>query len=222
MQGNRQPVRLTGILPTRGRQKWALEALQGFFAQRWDGPKHLVIIDDFDEPSFPDGLPDCSATYCWLNDRLTIGAKRNLAVSVAEDGYIIHIDSDDWSDPTRAETQRKLMEESGRAVTGFHTLLFFDETTRKVYRLNGPAQKCAFGSTLMYRRDWWNAHPFNDKVELGEDNRFVAVARDSGQLATMQAERLMVARIHPGNSGTKVPQLWEPMTLADLPQSFPV
>jgi hypothetical protein len=215
---------LTGIMPTRGRQPWAKAAVSGFFTQQWDGEKHLIVVDDADNPSFKvpaDLLGD--VTYVVMDERLKIGQKRNMAATIADaDAILMHIDSDDWSDPRRAEFEFGMLEESQKAVAGFHRLLFFDETTRKVYRLNGPAQQCGFGTTLLYRRTWWEQHPFNEQVTLGEDNRFVAEARESNQLITASADRLMVARIHPNNTGPKVPQLWESASVADLPSEFPI
>jgi hypothetical protein len=60
----------------------------------------------------------------------------------------------------------------------------------------------ALGTSLCYRRDWWERNRF-PSLQVGEDNHFVAAARDAGQLVAADAGELMYARIHPGNTSPK-------------------
>ncbi len=55
-----------------------------------------------------------------------IGAKRNFGCEHAEGEIIAHWDDDDYSAPGRLADQVERLRESGKAVTGFHSMRFTD------------------------------------------------------------------------------------------------
>jgi len=61
----------------------------------------------------------------------------------------------------------------------------------------------ALGTSLCYRRSWWQAHPFEAK-NVGEDNDFVSVAVSAGRLISVDAGKMMYATNHPGNTSPRV------------------
>jgi len=201
-------------MPTRGRSSFVDRALQCFFSQTWP-EKELVIADDADNPSFPDGFAKLGSDspegwtqyqYHLLPWRLSIGAKRNICCSRATGEVIWHLDDDDWSAPQRMADQVNKLIESGKPVTGYKTLEFRGEpqgrqhivTERYLYTSDVPDY--APGSTLCYTRDWWLMHPFADR-ETGEDSQFASEAK--GNMVTTDAGEMMWATIHPGNTSPR-------------------
>lgn len=190
----------SAVMPTRGRQTWAAQALACFLLQDYP-EKQLIILDDQDDPSFPDGIRQTRypfVTHVMLQNRLTIPKKRNMAASIADGEIIWTLDSDDWSDPRRMSDQVELMETSGRSVVGYHSMLFFDERTGKAWKYVGHSSY-AIGTSLCFTKAWHNAHPFRPHPEtptFGEDNLFMGEARNAGELMSVDAGQLMVARIH--------------------------
>ena len=127
---------VTAIMPTRGRPRWAAHALHCFRAQTHPD-KELIVLDDDDDPSFPHGLPDTLAAYYRLDHRLRISAKRNRCAELGRGAIITHFDSDDWSAPERMADQVERLEHSGKAVTAYHSMLFYDESSSQAYKYTG-------------------------------------------------------------------------------------
>lgn len=210
---------VSAIMPTRGRQEWAQQALECFLGQTYAN-KELVILDDADDPSFhslPLGVT--GVTYERHYRRRTIGAKRNIAVMLARGEIIMHWDSDDWSDSTRMADQVKRLQESGKAVTGYHSILFHEKETDIWGRwVLDPFE--AFGTSLCYLKSWWHDHPFNEAVTIGEDNKFVTEANNNSQVISVPGESMIVARAHPGNTSPKDMGNCRPVNPSMIPAGF--
>lgn len=139
----------------------------------------------------------------YLEEAGSIGTKRNACCDLARGTYIAHWDDDDWSSPARLLEQLRVLEGAVPSVTGYNSLLFYDEQSRSFYRYHGR-KDFAIGTSLCYRRDYWKQHPFED-VQIQEDNFFVETARRAGQLLALDFPGpLIVARIHTGNTSGKL------------------
>lgn len=214
-------MKVSGILPTRGRSEWAQQAVECFLAQDYPD-KELVIADDLDDPSFPAPavFQDSPIRYFQMGQRLPIPLKRNYLVGLARGEYVAHFDSDDWSDPGRLSDQIERLEDSGKAVTGYREMLFFDEARQKLGVYRGDSNY-VLGTSLMYRREWAIAHPFSPDLAVGEDNNFVFIAAFENQLVTALGRGMQVARVHPGNTSGKDVDYYTGLPLSHLPIGFP-
>jgi hypothetical protein len=207
-------------MPTRGRNVWAANAIFAFLNQTYSY-RELLILDDRRDPSFvtsPAGYFN-SVSYIQSDSR-SIAEKRNLLCNLASGDLVCHWDDDDWSDQTRIADQVTRLEESGKPVTGYHSMLFTDGVRAAKY-INDASY--ALGTSLMYRRDWALAHPFKLMEKAwGEDNNFVNEARNAGELISVDAGQLMVARAHPGNTSHKdlTKQDYRPVPLSAIPERF--
>jgi glycosyltransferase involved in cell wall biosynthesis len=217
-------VRLvSAILPTRNRPHYAERAVQYFLSQTYPH-RELIILDDADAPSFPSGIHKIDGIhYLRLDSRLSIPLKRNKCCEMVSGEVVMHFDDDDFSAPDRMADQVKHLEESGKQVAGYHSILFYDETSGLAYRYsNSPAY--AVGTSLAYTKTWWGMHRFNEQLREGEDNAFVAAALQAKELISVDGNRRMVARVHPGNTSKKVlsgMQLqYRAVSLDVLPEGF--
>jgi len=209
---------VTGIMLTRNRNAWATSALVSFMNQTYPD-KRLIILDDSEEPSFSASPVFEGVSYMRSKVR-SIAEKRNICCSLAKTELIVHVDDDDWSAPERIAYQVKQIEESGKQVAGFCSMLFTDGVRAAKY-INDASY--ALGTSLMYRRDWALAHPFKLMEKAwGEDNNFVNEARNAGELISVDAGQLMVARAHPGNTSHKdlTKQDYRPVPLSAIPEGF--
>lgn len=199
---------VTAIMPTRGRQRWAAEALEMFRAQTWE-EKELVIVDDLDEPSFATPVnsdDDVMITYFRVR-RDSIGVKRNFAIQMSLGNVIIHWDSDDIYERNRIEVQVGQLLDSGKQIAGFNSMNFVDADTGERWHFH---QSMPIGASLCYFRSAWQERPFSD-AQVGEDAEFTHVrpcfACDAGDL--------IVARVHNGNTSDRRkiiaanPLVWE-------------
>jgi glycosyltransferase involved in cell wall biosynthesis len=196
---------VSAIMPTRGRQAFAEKALASFLSQTY-ADKELIILDDADDPSFDLREWPANIRYERLGKRYTVGAKRNLCCECARGELVVHWDSDDWSAPDRISMQVQLMQETAKSVVGFRSLTFYDAGKALTAKWCAEEQlrsiSYALGSSLMYRRSWWETHRFpNDNI--GEDNFFVSDAAAVEELHTAHGDLHLIARIHEGNTSPK-------------------
>ena len=186
------------IMPTRGRQEFAAAALDCYLSQTWRD-KELIILDDADAPSFPGGVELFGVVYERMAHRLTIGAKRNIAVSRSQGEVIAHFDSDDYSAPGRLKDQMDRLIDGGAQVSGYNSMRFTDGVQWWQYT---GVEDYALGTSLVYRRAYWERSPFPCEM-VGEDTAFIVPARSSREIVTADAGEFMWATIHDGNTSPR-------------------
>ncbi|OFX13203.1 MAG: hypothetical protein A2Z18_11080 [Armatimonadetes bacterium RBG_16_58_9] len=185
------------IMPTRGRPKFASEAIEQFQMQIWRN-RELLIIDDDTVPSiFPDiALPE--NVKLWHRRRMTIGAKRNYACGLAAGSIIAHWDDDDIYATDRLEHQARILLGSDAEIIGYCPLRFTEEGVAD-YLYSNPRPDYAPGATLMYVRSAWESRPFKD-LSVNEDGDFLVGRKN---VVVVPGEDHMVARIHSGNTSPR-------------------
>jgi hypothetical protein len=157
-----------------------------------------LILADGEEVS--DLVPnDHRIRLLCLDGSPVIGDKRNLGCSRAAGEIIAHWDDDDYSAPERLADQVGRLIETGKAVTGYRSMRFTDG---KRWWLFTYRQHNALGTSLCYRKEWWQQYPFPPK-HVGEDGEFTNWAANRGQLVTVDAGELMYARNHTGNTSKR-------------------
>jgi glycosyltransferase involved in cell wall biosynthesis len=213
---NRVRLLVSCIMPTHDRRAYVPGAIASFLRQTYE-PRELVIVDDGD--SVADLVPDDPRIrYTRLASKVRLGLKRNLACEQARGSIIAHWDDDDWYPEWRLAAQMDRLAESAVALTGTGTCFFYDHGHRSAwqYQYKGPGH-FLLGSTLAYRKTFWQGHPFADVI-VGEDTRFVQALLPS-QIADMADPRICVASIHPRNTSRRRPfgPFWRAVPLGDLP-----
>ena len=180
-------------MPTCNREGLIPVALKCFLSQDWPD-KELVVIDDGAvkvEGLVKQLVPD--AVYIYLAEKQVIGVKRNLACEAAGGEVICHFDDDDWSAAGRVSDQVTRLLESGKQMTGYHSITYWDGT--KAYRYVSAVPQYAVGTTMCYQKSFWDINRFPAK-NYAEDNALVYKARDENQLIAEDARQMMVVRSH--------------------------
>jgi glycosyltransferase involved in cell wall biosynthesis len=168
------------------------------FQQQTYPHRELLILSDGEDVR--DLVPaDDRIRLVHLAEQRNIGEKRNFGCGQALGEIICHWDDDDWSESWRLALQIGMLNESGLSLAGFHSMRFTDG--EKWWKYEGT-QNYALGTSLCYRRSWWKEHPFEPK-NIGEDNFFVSVASAAKQLISVDAEVIMHATIHSGNTSPR-------------------
>jgi glycosyltransferase involved in cell wall biosynthesis len=207
-------------MPTCNRQGLIPVALKCYLSQDWPD-KELVVIDDGAvkvEGLVKQLVPD--AVYIYLAEKQIIGAKRNLACEAARGEVICHFDDDDWSAAGRIRDQVTRLLESGKQMTGYHSITYWDGT--KAYRYVSAVPQYAVGTTMCYQKSFWDINRFPAK-NYAEDNALVYKARDENQLIAEDARQMMVVRSHA--SCTSSPErlrqnTWPEVRRETLPREF--
>jgi glycosyltransferase involved in cell wall biosynthesis len=206
---------LSCIMPTHNRRPFVPQAIRYFLRQSYD-PKELIVIDDGSDPVGDLCAVDGRIRYVRLEEKRTLGAKRNLACRLAKGQVIAHWDDDDWQADRRLRCQ---VEALGQAdICGLDRVLFFDPAAGAAwqYLFPGTLRPWVHGATLCYKRSYWEANPFAD-IDVGEDLRFVWNDPDA-KIVAIEENRFMAALVHPGNVSIKKTgdDCWSEVSFADI------
>ncbi len=191
-------ILVSAIMPTRGRRELARKAVDYWRAQTYANTE-LIIIDDDDDPSFPGGIEDPRIFYRQNLGRWNIPQKLNQLCVVARGEVIVRFDDDDYSAPGRIEDQLQRLMDSGLGVSGYHSMIFLNESGDCRKYVN-DRNSYALGTSLMFLKSFWAEHPFDEMKSLGSDNAFGTIAREAHQLITEDTRDLIFARAHSRNS----------------------
>ena len=186
------------VTPTRNRRHH-LFPLEKCIKNQTVQPSEWIIADSSDDPQeYIPALP-CECRWFQIEHHNT-GFARNRAVEAATGEIIVHMDDDDTYAPGHIENLVKGLIQSGKQVIGYRSGRFTDGS--KVYEYRSTREGYAMGATLAYWRSWWETHLFPGYV-IGEDNAFVYMANDLGELATLEGVGYFTGLIHPGNTSPK-------------------
>jgi glycosyltransferase involved in cell wall biosynthesis len=189
-------------MPTNSRRAFAQRAIHYFLEQDHENIELLIVDDGSESVAYliPD---DPRIRYIRLNERLPLGAKRNLACREARGEIIVHWDDDDWMAPWRLSYQVNALIESQADICGLNRLLFYNPFSDQAWRYSYPPKGRSWlaGGTLCYRKSFWESHPF-PHVQVGEDSRFIW-SKPGAKLLAQEKTGFYVAIIHPGNTSPK-------------------
>jgi glycosyltransferase involved in cell wall biosynthesis len=190
------------IMPTYNRRAFVPQALRCFLRQDYPN-RELVVIDDGSEP-VADCVPESEhVRYLRLNEKLTIGAKRNFACEQARGEFIVHWDDDDWYPATRLSKQVAALIERGADVCGSSQVSFYDPANDRAweYRYAGTGAGWVAGNTFAYRKSFWQRNKFQN-LQVGEDSRFIWT-NVKKIICDLREPTLSIAMVHAGNTSRK-------------------
>jgi len=189
-------------MPTYNRREFVPKAIQYFLRQNYVN-KELIIVDDGTDV-VTDLVPlDESIRYFRLNEKITLGAKLNLACEYARGSIIAHWDDDDWYATWRLSYQVETLLRERTDVCGVNNLLYFDIHTGEAYNYIYPADQRLWllGSSLCYTKKLW-AHNRFAEINVGMDGLFVW-ATPPERVTVLQDSTFSVFMIHGNNVSPK-------------------
>lgn len=219
------------ITPTFNRQGF-LPLLQKCFEAQSYPDLEWLILDDSEQPD-----PVLSHTtaknirYVHVPDRLSIGAKRNRLIEMAQGEMIAHFDDDDYYGPNYIQTAVKALEDTsadlalldafmvghpetdsfGYYLTQVKTGIAYNFSDGKVNvlqleKLSLPLVHFCFGFSYIYRRDLWKRNPFSDQNAF-EDRKFTRAAIDIGKVIFYRDANINVIHtVHGKSTSNSFPQ----------------
>jgi glycosyltransferase involved in cell wall biosynthesis len=204
-------------MPTANRRSFVSQAIAYFRRQDYVS-KELVIVDDGGD-CVADLIPGVrQIKYLRLEKKQSLGAKRNLACTLASGALICHWDDDDWIAPWRIGYQVRQLLQVKADVGGLKRLYFYDPFGGRSYRYDYPRKKTTLlaGGSLCYLKRFWEQYPFAE-VNQGEDTRFLWNDRPK-KVWAHQDNTFYVALIHPANTNPRYPtrQRWSTYPLAEM------
>ena len=190
------------LMPTADRRRYVPGAIASFLAQDYE-PRELIVLDD-GQDSVGDLIPaDGRVRYVRTPNGKSLGEKRNEACRLARGEILVHWDDDDWSAPWRISYQVQQLHDQRADVCGLDRLWFYDSDQDAAwwYRYAGRRLPWLAGSSMCFRRQFWERWPFPDLSE-GEDTLWIAGAVGARVLPLARVD-FLIARVHAGNTSPK-------------------
>jgi len=173
----------------------------------------LIIVDDGDD-SIEDtliGVPN--VTYVRLDEKKTIGEKRNIGVSKAMYDIITFMDDDDVYPNNSVLERTAMMLKDHKKECAFCTVIPCYDIARYSSFMNAPPLTLTMServseATLIFTRKFWEERPFGD-TQIGEGNAFIR-GREH-MCRELSPQEVIVSLVHPKNtSSRKLPDFKEP------------
>jgi hypothetical protein len=209
------PPLVSCIMPTYNRRHFVPRAIEYFLRQDYE-PKELIVVDD-GQDSVADLMPDDSRIrYFRLNEKLTLGAKLNLACEYALGDVIALWDDDDWYAAHRLSYQVPALRPEKVDMCGINQLLYYDLQTGRAYKYIYPSGQRIWLSALCYFKAFWAKHRFAD-IQVGMDAKFVWSA-DPRRVLPLTDCTFAVHTIHAHNVSPKRTEgaYWHPFPVEEI------
>ena len=135
-----------------------------------------LILDDSTE--YSESLKFTSKTnvrikYQRLSQKLTLGAKRNLAHKLCSGDYIVYMDDDDYYFPSRVSHAVAALMQSGKQIAGSTQLMIYFSHDQTLW-LSGPfGENHATAGTFALTRDFAKSHFYDNTASCNEEKSFL-------------------------------------------------
>jgi hypothetical protein len=199
---------------TRDRREFMPILKYSYMIQSYPEDKlELIIVDDGDD-SIEDtltGVPN--VVYVRLDEKKTIGEKRNIGISKAMYDTIVFMDDDDVYPNNSVLERVAMMLKSPAKECAFCSVIPCYDITRYSSFMNAPPIQLEMSqrvseATLVFTRNFWESRKFTD-VQIAEGDAFIR-GREH-MCRELSPQEIIVSLIHPKNtSSRKLPEFKEP------------
>lgn len=163
------------VTPTYNRRQFIPTLIQIYQHQTY--PKEnmeWIIIDDGQDKvgDFFVGIPNIR--YIALDEKISIGAKRNLLNKEAKGQIIIAMDDDDYYPPHRIQTIVDTFKRYPKAMlAGSSKMYMYYIDTQKIYTIGPFMANHATNGTMAWRKSYSDKHRYDEFVTKGEETSFL-------------------------------------------------
>lgn len=196
------------ITPTYNRKKMFQLAIYNFNTSTYPKNKlEWIIVDDSDELETIEGLlppkdkrEQMGINYIRLDERKTIGEKRNIATENAKNNIIVCMDDDDYYYPHSITNRITNLLNSKKSLVCC-TIIGMLDIHKYMSIINVPPfentfGKCVSEATLTFYKNFWENNRFDDRNYCEADNMLNGRLNE---VEVMDWEDIIVSIIHKSN-----------------------
>lgn len=144
--------------------------------------RELIILDDspdsnrslIDHLVAVAGADPASIRYYHVEERMTIGCKRNRLNELARGEYIVCMDDDDYYPPDKLSYAIGSMQDSAAKFSGSDQIYIWYSHVDTIYRTHSFGEQHALNGTFAYHRNYLATHRYDDRAVLAEERSFMA------------------------------------------------
>ncbi len=165
------------LTPTYNRRRFIPYIIKSYEAQTYPKDRMEWIILDDGTDSVEDlfkGLKIPNLKYIRLNEKLLIGAKRNILHKASKGDILVSMDDDDYYLPDRVHhVVQKFGLNPSIQLAGSSEIYIYYSDIQKIYKFGpyGPSH-CTNG-TLAVRREYALSHLYDETVKNAEERSFL-------------------------------------------------
>ena len=112
--------------------------------------------------------------YFALNEKITLGKKRNMLHEKSKGDIIIYMDDDDYYPPTRVEHAVTMLKKSPKTlIAGCSKLFIYFKHVEQMYYFGPYKPTHATAATFAFKRELLKNTKFNENASLAEEKEFL-------------------------------------------------
>jgi len=172
-------IEVSVVTPTYNRRKFIPAMIEIYKHQTYpkDKMEWIVLDDGRDkvEDLFQEAQKEIpNFRYIYMDEKLRIGAKRNILNKEAKGNIIIAMDDDDYYPPNRIETIVNAFQKYPKVdLAGNSEMYLYYLDSKKIYTIGPYHQNHATNGTMAWRKQYSNKHLYNEFVTKAEEESFL-------------------------------------------------
>jgi glycosyltransferase involved in cell wall biosynthesis len=164
------------LTPTYNRRKFLPSLIECYKAQDYPLTSMEWIIVDDGEDCVKDvfeltGIPNIR--YIRLEEKLLIGAKRNILNREAKGSILVAMDDDDYYSPKRVSHAVKMLTSSPLQVAGSSQMYLYYTDVKQIYKVGPYGETHATNGTMAWKKEYANTHSYDETVAFAEERSFL-------------------------------------------------
>jgi glycosyltransferase involved in cell wall biosynthesis len=208
---NQKPF-VSVLTPTYNRRKFLPAAIECYKSQTYPAENMEWIILDDGTDCVRDVFERCgipNLRYIRREDKLLIGAKRNILNAEAKGDIIVAMDDDDYYCPERVQhVVQKFLHNPKIDLAGSSELYMYYTDIKDIYKLGPYNPKHATNGTMAYRKSYGKSHLYDETVTHAEERSFLENYRNP--MIQLDPFKVMLVMSHSENTFDKKKMLENP------------
>lgn len=195
------------VTPTYNRRKFIPTLIEIYESQTYpkDNMEWIIVDDGRDkvEDLFLEAskkIPNIK--YIYKDEKMRIGAKRNLLNNEAKGDIIIAMDDDDYYPPNRIKTVVDAFKKNPKIdIAGSSEMLLYYPDDKKIYIIGPFHPNHATNGTMAWRKKYSNQHKYNEYVTKAEEGSFLE--NYTQQIIQLEPKNTILVICHSDNTVDK-------------------
>jgi len=163
-----------------------------------------IILDDGEDcvKDVFDAYKIPNLRYIRLQEKVLIGAKRNILNREARGSILVAMDDDDYYSPKRvSHVVKKFIANPLVQVVGASEIYVYYSDSKKIYKFGPYAKNHATNGTMAWRKDYANTHTYDETVAFAEERSFLQ--EYTTPLVQLDPLQVMLVMSHSDNTHNK-------------------
>jgi glycosyltransferase involved in cell wall biosynthesis len=162
--------------PTFNRRPFIPYMFKCFKHQDYKGPIEWIIIDDgtdkIEDLILSSGIPNIK--YYKIDQKISLGKKRNLMHSYAKGDIIIYMDDDDYYPPERISHAVEQLQNNPTILCAGSTILYtYFKDIDKIVQFGPYAPNHATAATFAFRKELLTITSYEENAAMSEEKHFL-------------------------------------------------